>query len=369
MKIRDGFVGTVGNTPLIKLRRASEDDRLHDPRQGRVPQPRRLGQGPRGALHHQGRRGARAAAARAASSSRAPPAIPASASRWSAMPAATAPSSSCPRRRARKRRTCCCLCGVDLRLVPAVPYANPMNYVRYSGRLAEEIAAAEPNGAIWANQFDNLANRRGHYETTGPEIWERDRRQGRRLHLLGRHRRHAFRGRDRAQGTQPQCEDLPVRPAWARASTAGTPAASSSRKAIRSPKASATTAKPRTSKGFAPDGQYQITDAEMLPILFSLVQEEGLVLGGSTGINVCGAIRLARELGPGPHDRDDPRRFRHPLPVQAVQPGIPEGARPADPAWLNKLAHRPGAGTTEAEEHDRTACFATTAISRPARRG
>src|SRR5271165_6206148 len=86
------------------------------------------------------------------------------------MPAATAPSSSCPRRRARKRRTCSC-CGVDLRLVPAVPYANPMNYVRYSGRLAEEIAAAEPNGAIWANQFDNLANRRGHYETTGPEIW------------------------------------------------------------------------------------------------------------------------------------------------------------------------------------------------------
>src|SRR3954463_2204015 len=64
------------------------------------------------------------------------------------------------------------LCGADLRLVPAVPYANPMNYVRYSGTLAEEISAAEPNGAIWANQFDNVANRRAHYETTGPEIWE-----------------------------------------------------------------------------------------------------------------------------------------------------------------------------------------------------
>src|SRR5439155_565859 len=63
------------------------------------------------------------------------------------------------------------LCGADLRLVPAVPLANPMHYTKYSGRLTEEIAATAPNGAIWANQFDNLANRRGHYETTGPEIW------------------------------------------------------------------------------------------------------------------------------------------------------------------------------------------------------
>src|SRR5438445_13507686 len=62
--------------------------------------------------------------------------------------------------------------GADLRVVTAAPYSNPMNYVRYSGRLAEKISAAEPNGAIWANQFDNLANRRAHYETTGPEIWD-----------------------------------------------------------------------------------------------------------------------------------------------------------------------------------------------------
>src|SRR5215831_13015415 len=77
-----------------------------------------------------------------------------------------------PETQSQEKKDMLQLCGVDLRLVPAVPYANPMNYVRFSGRLADEIAAEEPNGAIWANQFDNLANRRGHYETTGPEIWE-----------------------------------------------------------------------------------------------------------------------------------------------------------------------------------------------------
>src|SRR6516164_7675395 len=77
-----------------------------------------------------------------------------------------------PETQSQEKKDMLRLCGVDLRLVPAVPYANPMHYARYSGVLVEEIAASEPNGAIWANQFDNLANRRGHYETTGPEIWE-----------------------------------------------------------------------------------------------------------------------------------------------------------------------------------------------------
>src|SRR6202040_2430315 len=77
-----------------------------------------------------------------------------------------------PDTQSQEKKDMLLLCGADLRLVPAVPYANPMNYVRYSGALAEEIAAKEPNGAIWANQFDNVANRDGHYRTTGPEIWE-----------------------------------------------------------------------------------------------------------------------------------------------------------------------------------------------------
>src|SRR5215470_16291471 len=77
-----------------------------------------------------------------------------------------------PETQSQEKKDMLKLCGADLRLVPAVPYSNPNNYVRFSGRLAEELAAKEPNGAIWANQFDNLANRRGHYETTGPEIRE-----------------------------------------------------------------------------------------------------------------------------------------------------------------------------------------------------
>src|ERR1700749_3063738 len=77
-----------------------------------------------------------------------------------------------PETQSQEKKDMLRLCGADLRLVPALPYANPGNYVRYSGTLAEEIAAKEPNGAIWANQFDNVANREGHYRTTGPEIWD-----------------------------------------------------------------------------------------------------------------------------------------------------------------------------------------------------
>jgi Pyridoxal-phosphate dependent enzyme len=146
------------------------DDRVHDPREGRVPQPRRLRQGPGRALHHQGRRGA--GAAEAGRNHRR-----GHRRQYRDRPCARRQCARPPHRHrdARdadpRKEGHAGLCGVDLRLVPAVPYANPMHYARYSGRLAEEIAAQEANGAIWANQFGNLANRRGHYETTGPEIW------------------------------------------------------------------------------------------------------------------------------------------------------------------------------------------------------
>ncbi len=146
---------------------------------------------------------------RAAPSSRGRPATPGSACRWWAPRWASARSSSSPRPRAREKKDMLRLAGAHLVQVPAAPHRNPNNYVRYSGRLAEALARTEERGAIWANQFDNTANRQAHVETTGPEIWGADRRQGRRLHLcrgLGRHAR----GRGHGASAQGR-EDRPRR--------------------------------------------------------------------------------------------------------------------------------------------------------------
>jgi cysteine synthase len=190
------------------------------------------------------------------------------------------------------------LCGADLRLVPAAPYTNPNNYVRYSERLAAEIAAQEPNGAVWANQFDNLANRRGHYETTGPEIWEQTQGKvdgfacsvgtGGTLSGVGI----ALKERNRdVKIYLADCMGSGIYSWYARRELK--PEGNSITEGIGNNRET------KNLEGFTPDGQFQITDEEMLPVLFGLVEDEGLVLGGSTGINVCGAIRLAQLLGPG----------------------------------------------------------------------
>jgi len=190
------------------------------------------------------------------------------------------------------------LCGADLRLVPAAPYTNPNNYVRYSGRLAEELTATEKNGAIWANQFDNLANRRGHYETTGPEIWRQTDGKvdgfvsavgtGGTLSGVGI----ALKERNpQIRVYLSDCMGSGIYSWYARHEFK--PEGSSITEGIGNNRET------KNLEGFAPDGQYQITDEEMLPVLFALAHEEGLLVGGSTGINVCGAIRLAEEMGPG----------------------------------------------------------------------
>jgi cysteine synthase A len=190
------------------------------------------------------------------------------------------------------------LAGAELIEVPAVPYKDPNNYVKYSGRLAEELAATEPKGAVWANQFDNVANRQGHIETTAPEIWD---------------------------ATQGKVDGF-----ICAVGTGGTLAGVSMGLKAKNPAVTIGIADPLGAalynyykhgvlkaegssitegigqgritanlEGAVIDEAYQIPDAEALPILFDLLREEGLCLGGSSGINVAGAIRLARDMGPG----------------------------------------------------------------------
>ena len=190
------------------------------------------------------------------------------------------------------------LAGAELVEVPAVPYSNPNNYVRYSGRLAEAMAKTEPNGAIWANQFDNVANRRGHYETTGPEIFD---------DLDGAV--HGFvsavgsGGTIAGVGTALKERDPRIKIALADPMGAALYSFYTTGE-LRSSGSSITEGigQGRITANLedAPiDMAYQISDEEALPIVFDLVIHEGLLLGGSSGINIAGAIRLGRELGPG----------------------------------------------------------------------
>jgi len=190
------------------------------------------------------------------------------------------------------------LLGAELIEVPAVPYRDPNNYVKISGRLAEELSRRESAGAIWANQFDNVANRRAHVETTGPEIWQQT--DGR------------IDGFVCAVGTGGTLAGVAMALKQRRASV---------RVAAADPLGAAIYSWIKTGElkshgssitegigqnrvtanleGAPVDDAYEIPDEEMLPVVFDLLQHEGLCLGGSTGINVAGAIRMARQMGPG----------------------------------------------------------------------
>jgi cysteine synthase len=297
MTIRNGFVGTVGNTPLIKLRRASEETGCTILGKAEFLNPggsvkdraalyiikdaEERGQLRPGGVIVEGTAGNTGIGLALVGNARGYRTV-----------------IVMPETQSQEKKDMLRLCGVDLRLVPALPYANPNSYVPYSGRLAAELAANEPNGAIWANQFDNLANRRGHYETTGPEIWEETGGKvdgftcsvgtGGTLSGVGI----ALKERNpKVQIYLSDCMGSGIYNWYAHHEWK--PEGNSITEGIGNNHETGNLT------GFTPDGQYQITDREMLPVLFDLVTEEGLVLGGSTGINVCGAIRLARELGPG----------------------------------------------------------------------
>ncbi|WP_395517177.1 cysteine synthase A [Pseudorhizobium flavum] len=203
-----------------------------------------------------------------------------------------------PETQSQEKKDALRLLGAELVEVPAVPYRNPNNYVKVSGRLAAQLAKSDPAGAIWANQFDNVANRQAHVETTAAEIWEQTEGSvdgficavGSGGTLAG-----VAEGlRDRKPGIKIGLAD-PEGAALYEFYTHGELKAegSSITEGIGQGRITANL------EGFAPDYAYQIPDAESLPVIFDLVEKEGLCLGGSTGINVAGAIRLARDLGPG----------------------------------------------------------------------
>ena len=203
-----------------------------------------------------------------------------------------------PETQSQEKKDALRLLGAELVEVPAVPYRNPNNYVKYSGRLAERLNGEREGGAIWANQFDNVANRQAHIETTGPEIWEqtggkvdgficaagsggtvagvgmalKERNKDIRIGLADPHGAALYSfyttGELKAEGSSitegigqgritANLQDAPI------------------------------------------DFACRIGDAEAVQIVFDLLQEEGLCMGGSTGVNIAGAMALARELGPG----------------------------------------------------------------------
>lgn len=203
-----------------------------------------------------------------------------------------------PETQSQEKKDMIRLAGAELVQVPAAPYRNPNNYVHYSRRLAEKLAQTEPNGAIWANQFDNVANKQSHIETTAPEIWEQTNGSvdgficsvGSGGTLAGV-----------ADGLRSKSKDVKIGIAdpegaalYSYYSTGELASQGGSiTEGIGQGRITANL------EGLTVDHAYQIPDAEALPYIFDLLHDEGLVLGGSSAINIAGAVRMARDLGPG----------------------------------------------------------------------
>jgi len=295
--IRDGFLGSIGNTPLIRLRRASEETGCEI-----------LGKAeflnPGGSVKD---RAALAIVRDAEAKGLLKP--------GGVIVEGTAGNTGIglclvgnalgyrtvivmPETQSQEKKDMLRLIGADLRLVPAVPYANPGNYVRYSETLAAELAKTEANGVLWANQFDNVANRMGHFHTTGQEIW----------HQTGG-KVDAFTCSVGTGGTlagtgmalKQHNRDIKVVLADPMGSALFNHYAHGELKAEGS-SITEGIGQGRITLNLvdAPvDDQVQITDEEALPLIFQMVKQEGLVLGGSSGINVMAAIKVAQKLGPG----------------------------------------------------------------------
>jgi cysteine synthase len=297
MQIRDGIVNAIGNTPLVKLKRASEltqctilgKAEFMNPGQSVkdraalfiVADAVRKGQLRPGGVIVEGTAGNTGIGL----------ALVGNAMGFRSVIVI-------PDTQSQEKKDTLRLVGAELVEVPAVPYSNPNNYVKLSGRLAADLAKSEPNGAIWANQFDNVANRDGHIETTGPEIWQQTDGKvdgficavGTGGTLAGV----AIALKARNKNVKIGLAD-PMGAALYSYYTSGV---------LKSEGSSITEGigQGRITKNLEDvpiDVAYRIADEEAVPLIFDLLEHEGLCLGGSSGINVAGAIRLARELGPG----------------------------------------------------------------------
>ncbi|HUF72773.1 MAG TPA: cysteine synthase A [Gammaproteobacteria bacterium] len=297
MSIREDFVATVGNTPLIKLRKASEltgcailgkaeflnpggsvKDRaakhivLDGEKKGLIE---------RGGLIVEGTAGNTGIGLALVGNSRGYRTL-----------------ILMPNTQSQEKQDALRLCGAELRTVPAVPYRDPNNYVHIAERTAEELKRTEQHGVLYANQWDNLANREAHLDGTGPEIWEQTGGRvdgfvcavgtGGTLSGVGAY----------LKQKNPNVVIAAADPlgaciySWVKTGELKS-TGSSITEGIGQGRVTGNLAEARI------DDAYQIPDTEMLPVVYDLLQHEGLLMGGSTGINVAGAIRLARDLGPG----------------------------------------------------------------------
>ena len=297
MDVRDGFVGAIGETPLIRLRRASEatgceimgkaeflnpggsvKDRaalaiVEDAEQRGLLKP--------GGVVVEGTAGNTGIGLALVGNARGYRTV-----------------IVIPDTQSREKKDFLRLIGAEVREVPAVAYKDPGNYVHVSRRLAEDLAQTEPNGAIWANQFDNVANRDGHYRTTGAEIWRQTDGKvdgfvcsvGTGGTLAGV----AAALRERKPGVAIALADPPGAALYSYYTSGELHAEGSSiTEGIGQGRVTANL------EGLKIDRPYRIPDEESLPVVFDLLKEEGLCLGASSGVNVAGAIRLAKDLGPG----------------------------------------------------------------------
>ncbi len=297
MDIRDGFTDTIGNTPLIKLHQASEltgctilgkaeflnpggsvKDRAA---LAIIEDAERRGALRRGGVIVEGTAGNTGIGLALVGNARGYRTV-----------------IVIPETQTQEKKDMIRLAGAELREVPAVPYKDPNNYVKVSGRLAAELAETEPNGAIWANQFDNVANRDGHYRTTGPEIWNQTDGTvdgfvcavgtggtlgGVSMALKERNKDVVIAIADPMGAALYNWYDHGELKSEGDSITEG----------IGQGRVTANL------EDVIVDVPFQIPDSEALPVVFDLLQHEGLCLGGSSGINVAGAIRLAKHMGPG----------------------------------------------------------------------